>query len=186
MRTPRIIVATAITLAVVGLNGCMGVGPTHEDGAQDSAATPQPAAVGPVSAVTVTFSDQVQQLAATDPRLSADEVAIAVEHELQLHRLYAPAAADVHRSLAITVQNFTNSLASSTKILGYSSYNVMLNATIQVQGKTPGELPPFDVRARVRLTNRAADAEGGSLDSLYTRFAVVTVAALRGVDPPSQ
>jgi hypothetical protein len=186
MRTPRIVAVTAIALAVLNLCACMGVGRAPEDTEQDSAAVPPADMVGPVSAVTVTLSDQAQQLAAIDPRLSADEVAIAVEHELQLHQLYAPAAADVHRSLAITVQNFTNSLGSSTKILGFNSYNVMLNATVQVQGKTAGEFPPFDVRARVRLTNRATDAEGGSLAPLYTRFAVQMVAALRGVAPPSQ
>jgi hypothetical protein len=184
MRTPGIICATAITFAIVSLCACTGVGHAPEDTEGDSAAVLPADAVGPVSAVTVTFSDQAQQLAATDARLSADEVAVAVEHELQLHQLYAPAAANVHRSLAITVQNFTNSLASSTKILGFSSYNVMLNATILVQSAPAAELPPFDVRARVRLTNRAADAEGGSLAPLYTRFAVVTVAALRGVEPP--
>lgn len=186
MRTPRIVAATAIALAVLNLCACMGIGRAPQDSEQDSAAVPPAAAIGPVSAVTVTLSDQAQQLAAADPRLSADEVAIAVEHELQLHQMYAPAAADVHRSLAITVQNFTNSLSSSTKILGFSSYTVMLNATIQVQGAAAAELPPFDVRARVRLTNRATDAEGGSLAPLYTRFAVETVAALRGVAPPSQ
>ena len=185
MRTPRFIVATALTLAVVGLCACTG-GPAPEDTESDSAAVLPAGALGPVSAVTVTLSDQAQQLAATDARLSADELAIAVEHELQLHQLYAPAAADVQRSLAITVQNFTNSLGSSTKILGFSSYNVMLNATVQVQGKAAAGLPPFDVRARVRLTNRAADAEGGSLAPLYARFAVQTVAVLRGVAPPSQ
>jgi hypothetical protein len=186
MRTPRIIVATAITLAVVSLCACSGFGRAPEDTEADSAAVAPAAAIGPVSAVTVTLSDQAQQLAAIDPRLNADEVAIAVEHELQLHQLYAPAAADVHRSLAITVQNFTNSLGSSTKILGFSSYEVMLNATIQVKGAAATDLPPFDMRARVRLTNRATDAEGGSLAPLYTRFAVQTVAALRGVAPPSQ
>lgn len=138
-----------------------------------------------MSAVTVTFSDQAQQLAATDPRLNPDALAIAVEHELQLHQLYAPAAPNVHRSLAITVQNFTNSLASNTKILGYTFRNVMLNATVQVQGTAAAGQPPFDLHARVRLTTRAADVEGGSLAPLYTRFAVVTVAALRGVEPPA-
>ena len=150
MRTPRIIAVTAIALAVVGLCACTGAGPAAEDTGSDSAAVVPPGALGPVSAVTVTLSDQAQQLAATDARLSADDLAIAVEHELQLHQLYAPAAADVQRSLAITVQNFTNSLGSSTKILGFSSYNVMLNATVQVQGAAAEGLPPFDVHARVR------------------------------------
>ena len=185
MRTPRIIIATVITLAVVSLGACTGIGRAPEDSAGDAAAVAPADAIGPVSAVTVTLSDQAQQLAAIDPRLSADDLAIAVEHELQLHQMYAPAAADVHRSLAITVQNFTSSLGSSTKILGFSSYTVMLNATVQVQGKAAADLPPFDMRARVRLTNRAADAEGGSLAQLYARFAVVTVAAMRGVEPPS-
>jgi len=37
----------------------------------------------------------------------------------------------------------------------------------------------------VRVSSRGADADGGSLASLYTRFAVVVVAALRGVEPPA-
>ncbi len=138
-----------------------------------------------MSAVTVTFSEQAQQLAATDPRLTPDAVALAVEQELQLHQLYAPAVASVHRSLAITVENFTNTLASNTKLLGYTYRNAMLNATVQVQGAAAAGLPPFDVHARVRITSRGSDATGGSLAQLYARFAVVTVAALRGVEAPA-
>jgi hypothetical protein len=185
MRTPGIIAAATITLAVASLCACTGAGRVHVDIERDATAAPQTGAVGPVSAVTVTFSDQARQLAATDPRLNADAVAIAVEHELQLQQLYAPAAPNVHRSLAITVQNFTDSLASNTKIMGYTFRNVMLNATVQVQGAAAAEQPPYDLHARVRLTIRAADGDGGSLAPLYTRFAVVTVAALRGVEPPS-
>src|SRR5580704_11020081 len=133
MRTPRIVAAAAITAAVVALGACSAVGPAHEDSEPDLTAAPQSVAVTAVSAVTVTFSDEAQQLAATDPRLSPDAVAIAIEHELQLHQLYAPAAANVHRSLAIVVQNFTNALASNTKVLGYTYRNVMLNGTVQVQ-----------------------------------------------------
>jgi hypothetical protein len=186
MRTPRIIAATAITLAVVSLCACTVVGRVHVDTERDATAAPQTGEVGPVSAVTVAFSDQAQQLAATDPRLNPDALAIAVEHELQLHQLYAPAAPNVHRSLAITVQNFTNSLASNTKVLGYTFHNVMLNATVQIQGAAAAGQPPFDLHARVRISSRDPDAEGGSLAPLFARFAVVTVAALRGVDPPSQ
>jgi hypothetical protein len=166
-----------ITLAVASLCACVDVG-------HDASAAPQAGENGPVSAVTVTFSDEVKQLAATDPRLTPDEVAIAVEHELQAHQLYAPAAPNVQRSLAITVQNFTNSLASNTKILGYSFHNMMLNGTVQLQGAAGSGQPAFDVRARIRIRTRSADAEGGSLAQLYARFAVVTVAAMRGVEPP--
>jgi hypothetical protein len=178
-------------LAIVTLSACTGVvGLAHGDPGRDAAAAPTAAPekteMGAISAVTVTFSDEAQQLAATDPRLSPDAVAIAIEHELQLHQLYAPAAANVHRSLAITVQNFTNSLASNTKVLGYTFRNVMLNGTLQVQDAAAAGQPPFDVRARVRIGTRTADAEEGSLATLYARFAVVAVAALRGVEPPSQ
>jgi hypothetical protein len=185
MRTPGIIRATVVTLAVVGLCACTGIGRAPRDAERDLAAAPPSGEFGAVSAVTVTFSDEAQQLAATDPRLTPDAVAIAVEHELQLHQLYAPAAANVHRSLAITVQNFTNSLASNTRVLGYTFRNVMLNGTVQVQAAAAGQ-PPFGVRARVRISSRAADAEGGSLAPLFTRFAVVAVAAVRGVEPPAQ
>ncbi|HEY6455825.1 MAG TPA: hypothetical protein VIY90_11165 [Steroidobacteraceae bacterium] len=184
MRIPRIISATAITLAVVGLCACTDIGRAQEGAGPELTGAPVTAQVGVISAVTVTFSDQAQQLAGTDPRLTPDAVALAVEHELQLHELYAPAAANVHRSLAIIVQNFTNSLASNTKVMGYTFRNVMLNGTIQVQGTAAAGQPPFDVHARVRISSRAADAEGASLAPLYTRFAVMTVAALRGVEPP--
>lgn len=186
MRIPNIIAATVITLAAVSLCACTGVGRVHVDSERDLTAAPQAGEVGPVSAVTVTFSDQAQQLAASDPRLNPDALAIAVEHELQLHHLYAPAAPNVHRSLAINVQNFTNTLAGNTKVLGYTFRNVMLNATVQVQGAGAAGQPPFDLHARVRTSTRDADAEGGSLAPLFTRFAVVAVAALRGVEPPTQ
>jgi hypothetical protein len=174
----RFVAATVLSLAVASLCACADVG-------RDATAAPQAGQVAPVSAVTVTFSDEVKQLAATDPRLTPDEVAIAIEHELQAHRLYAPAAANVQRSMAITVQNFTNSLASNTKILGYSSHNMMLNGTVQLQGAAAAGQPAFDVRARIRIRSRSADVEGRSLAQLYARFAVVTVAAMRGVEPPA-
>jgi hypothetical protein len=187
MRLSKIPAATALTVALMSLCACtIHFGQSDADRAGDAtAAAPQAIEFSPVSAVTVTFSDQVQQLAASDPRLSPDEVAIAIEHELQVRQLYAPAAPNVHRSLVITVQNFNNSLASNTKILGYTYRNVMLNGTVEVQPAGPGQTP-FDVRARVRLSSRGTDADGGSLASLYTRFAVETVAALRGVEPPAQ
>jgi hypothetical protein len=186
MRTPGIVAATAITLAVVGLAACTAGGRVQDDTQPDLTAAPQTGEFSAVSAVTVTFGDEARQLAATDPRLSPDAVAVAVEHELQLHQLYAPAAANVHRSLAITVENFTNSLASNTKVLGFTFRDVMLNGTIQVQGAAAAGQPPADVRARVRIRTRAADADDASLATLYTRFAEVAVAALRGVEPPPQ
>ncbi|HEX3838976.1 MAG TPA: hypothetical protein VHW25_18620 [Steroidobacteraceae bacterium] len=185
MRTPIIFAATAITLAVVGLCACTAGRLTAADSPRDAPQVAPAAPFGPVSAVTVTFSDEAQQLAVTDARLTPDAVAVAVEHELQVHQLYAPASASVHRSLAITVENFTNELASNTRILGFTYRNVMLNAMVQVQGAAAAAQPPFDVHARVRITSRATAAEGSSLAQLYTRFAVVTVAALRGVEPPS-
>jgi len=185
MRTPGIICATVITVALASLCACTGAGRAQADSERDLAAAPQSGEFGAVSAVTVTFSEQAQQLAATDPRLTPDAVAIAIEHELQLHQLYAPAAANVHRSLAIVVQNFTNALASNTKVLGYTYRNVMLNGTVQVQDGAAAGQPAFDVHARVRISSRGSDAEGGSLTPLFTRFAVVTVAAVRGVEPPA-
>ncbi len=149
-------------------------------------AAPVRGAMGAVSAVTVTFSDRAQELAAADPRLSPDEVAIAVEHELQAHQLYAPAAANVQRTLAITVQDFTSSLASNATLLGFSFHNVMLAATVQVQGAAAAGWPPFDVHARTRISTRDVGADGGSLSDLYKQFAVQTVADLRGVETPSQ
>jgi hypothetical protein len=128
----------------------------------------------------VTFSARAQEAAATDPRLTPDEVAVAVERELQAHHLYEPASADVRRSLAITVQDFTDSLASNTSVLGFSFRNAVLVATIQVQETTVPAQPPFEVRARARITTRDAGANGGSLSDLYTQFAVLTVADLAG------
>ena len=185
MRIPGIVAATALSLALASLCACTGVGRAEADVDRDTTAAPAASEFGPVSAVTVTLSEQAQQLAATDPRLSADAVALAVEQELQMHQLYAPAVAGVHRSLAITVENFTNTLASNTKLLGYTYRNAMLNATVQVQGAAAAGLPPFDVHARVRITSRGSDATGGSLAQLYARFAEVTVAALRGVEAPA-
>jgi hypothetical protein len=184
MRTPLIAAATAITLAALSLCACTTFSRADDDAGSDTqTATQEAGAFGPVSAVTVTFGEQAQQLAATDTRLTPDAVAVAVEHELQRHHLYAPASPSVHRSLAITVENFTNELATNTRILGFTYRNVMLNGMVQVQGAAAQ--PPFDVHARVRITSHTTTAEGPSLAQLYTRFAVVTVAALRGVEPPA-
>lgn len=141
---------------------------------------------GAVSAVTVTFSERAQQAAASDARLTPDEVATAVERELQAHQMYEPASADVRRSLAIIVENFTNSLAGNASVLGFSFHNVVLVATVQVQETGVLGQPPFEVRARARITTRDVGATGGSLSDLYAQFAALTVADLRGRAPPLQ
>jgi hypothetical protein len=137
-----------------------------------------------VSAVVVTLSAHAQELAESDPRLSADAIAQAVEHELTAHQLYQPAASGVHRSLAITVQEFASSLASNASLLGFTFRNVILTCTVQVQGDAAGLQPPFDVHARVRTSTRNASSSADSLAGLYTQFAQTMVADLRGVAPP--
>jgi hypothetical protein len=188
MRIPRVVAASALTVAGLALGGCAGVvGLAHGDPGRDAAA-PAAAATNPDAAVPATEARQgtdagpvsavtAQEAAATDPRLTPDEVAVAVERELQAHHLYEPGSADVRRSLAITVQDFTDSLASNTSVLGFSFRNAVLVATIQVQG-APVPAPPFEVRARARITTRDVGANGGSLADLYTQFAVLTVADL--------
>ena len=148
-------------------------------------APPSPAGSA-VSAVIVTFTDPVQQLAAADPRLTADDIAIAVENELTAHHLYAPAAADVHRTLTISIANYSNSLASNASVLGFTFRNVALTGDVQIKGDSAVANMPFDVHARARLTTRDAGSGGGSLSALYSRFAVLTVAALRGVEAPTE
>lgn len=141
-----------------------------------------PPAGGPFSAVTVSFSEHVQQLAASDPRLAATAVATAVEHELQAQQLWAPGSAAP--ALAITVEDFTSTLASNAVVLGYTFRNVLLIAVVTVPG--PAARPPFEVHARARLTTRDAGGTAGSLGPLYSRFAQLLVADLRGVAPPSE
>lgn len=149
------------------------------------AATGAPRTSGVYSTVTVTLSEHAQELAAADPRLSADAVVTAVEHELQTYRLLAPGSAAP--TLAITVENFTNTLASNAMVLGFTFRNAMLTADIQVQGGSPAAaLPPFDVHARTRLTSRDEGTNTGSLSGLYQRFAQILVADLRGVEPPEE
>jgi hypothetical protein len=150
-----------------------------------SAAAP-PVAAGAVSAVSVTFGDHMQQLAAGDPRLTTDAVASAIESELRTHQLYSPGNGSVPRTLAIKVEDFTSQLSSNATLFGYTFRNVMLIGTVQVQGDTAAGQRPFDVHARASQSNRDPGASAGSLSGLYTRFAVLTVADLRGVEPPSQ
>jgi hypothetical protein len=141
-----------------------------------------PGTVGVFSAVTVTLSEHAQQLAAAEPRLTATAVATAVEHELQAQQLLAPGSAAP--TLAITVDDFTSTLASNAMVLGYTFRNVLLIGEVTVPG--PAARPPFDVHARARLTTRDARGSAGSLGPLYTRFAQLVVADLRGVAPPSE
>jgi hypothetical protein len=193
----------AFGLALVTLGACTGVvglahgdpgravdsvGGTPTPGATAHAAThdasiagaspvpvPEPAVLnsGAVSAVAVSFSDHAQQLAASDPRLSPGAIALAIEGELRAHQLYAPATDGVHRTLAITVN-------------GYTFRNAVLIGEVQVQGEPGASQPPFTVHARTRVTNRGSGANAGSLAGLYARFAVLTVADLRGVEAPAE
>ena len=174
MRIPSIVVAFAIAVAALSLGGCV-----------QPAAEPLPAA-RPVSAVTVTFSDHAQELAASDPRLTPAAVALAIEAELRAQQLYAPGAASVHRTLAITVEDFTSTLASNSSVMGYTFRNVVLIGEVQVQAEQSGTQPPVQVHARARASNRDSNAGNGSLAELYARFAVLSVEALRGIETPSE
>ncbi len=105
---------------------------------------------------------------------------------MQTHQLYAPAAAGLHRTLTITVEDLSTTLASNATVLGYTFRNVMLTGGVKVEDKSAAERSPFEVRALARMADRAPDAAVGSLARLYTRFAVLTVADLRGVEAPPQ
>jgi hypothetical protein len=126
----------------------------------------------------------MQQLAAGDPRLDAAAVAAAVEQELQAHQLLAPGMGG-RPTLAITVEDFSTSLASNAMVLGYTFRNAVLLGAVAVKGG-PVPNPAFDVHARARLTTRQAGANAGSLGPLYARFAQLVVADLRGVDAPEE
>jgi len=201
MRIRRTSRAAAIALTAASLCACTGVvGLAHGDPGREAPAPPavQPPGTSPppataavvdtraISAVTVTFGERAQQAAASDARLTPDEVATAVERELQAQQMYEPASADVRRSLAIIIEDFTNSLASNTSVLGFSFHNVVLVASVQAQGSGMVGQPPFEVRARARITTREGGATAGSLADLYRQFAELTVANLRGLAPPLQ
>ncbi len=215
MRMSGMVAAGAVALTLVTLCACTGVvGLAHGDPgragavaeraptphltadapphASMSGASAAPAALpailtsGAVSAVAVTFSDHAQQLAASDPRLTPGAIALAIEGELRAHQLYAPAADGVHRTLAITVNDLTSTLASNATVLGYTFRNAVLSAQVQVQGAAGAIPPPFTVHARTRVTNRGSSANAGSLAGLYARFALLTVADLRGIEAPAE
>jgi hypothetical protein len=216
MRVSAIVDGTAITLAILSLGACTGVvglahgdpgraadsvgraptadaaaqAPGHDASATGAASAPARAAVsaagGAVSAVAVNFSDHAQQLAAADPRLTPAAIASAIEEELRAHQLYAPAADHVQRTLAITVTDLTSTLASNATVLGYTFRNAVLIGEVRVQGEPGATPPPFTVHARTRVTNRGAGADAGSLGALFARFAVLTVADLRGVEAPAE
>ncbi len=143
-------------------------------------------AVGAVSAVSVTLSDNAQQLAAADPRLNAAAVTAALEQELQAHQLLVVGSPNVHSTLTITVDDFTTELASNATVLGYTFRSAMLIGEVTVQEGSALVRPSFTVHARVRLTTRDTGGKSASLEALYTRFAQVVVADLRGVEPPSE
>jgi hypothetical protein len=132
------------------------------------------------SAVTVTFSEHAQELAAADPRLTPSDLATAVEQEMAAQQLLAPGTAAP--PLAITVADFTSTLASNASVLGFIFRNVMLIGDVTVTG--PAGRASIDVHARARLTTRDASGKAGSLAPLYRRFAQLVVADLRGVEPP--
>jgi hypothetical protein len=134
------------------------------------------------SAVTVTFSDHAQELAAADPRLTPTDLATAVEQEMAAQQLLAPGTAAP--PLAITVDDFTSTLASNASVLGFTFRNVMLIGDVTVMA--PAGRASIAVHARARLTTRDGSGKAGSLEPLYRRFAQLVAADLRGVEPPTQ
>jgi hypothetical protein len=214
MRTPGIVAASMMSVAVLTLCACAGVvGLAHGDPGRGqggagstqttvAAVAPAPApdapitglaagsiapsavAVGPISAIIVTFNNHMQQLAASDPRLTPDAIAAALETELRAHQLFASGAASVHGTLAITVEDFNSTLASNVTVLGYTFRNVVLTGSVLLRAAPAGGRSAFTVHARAHVSNR--DPGEGSLAGLYGRFAVLTVAALRGVEAPSE
>jgi len=186
MRYSKTLRPMAIAAAVLLLGGCADMG-----GSQTStpSAAPAPDPRSMVSGVSVEFDANMQALAASDPRLTTAAIAVAIENELRAQQLYAPAAANVHRTLAVSVEDFTNTLAGDTSVLGFASRNLVLLGEVQVKGEPPPARPPFEVHARDRLTSRGSSSSG-SLADLYETFAILTVANLRSLenapDAPTQ
>jgi len=85
----------------------------------------------------------------------------------------------VHRTLAITVEDFSSELSSNATLFGYTYRNLLLIGTVAIQGEAAAGQSPFDIHARVSQRSRDPDAGAGSLTGLYTSFAALTVMALR-------
>ena len=171
-----------MALAMLLLGGCADVAGSAPS-TPTSAPAPDPMSM--VSGVTVEFDANMQALAASDPRLTTTAIAIAIENELRAQQLYAPAAASVHRTLTVSVEDFTNTLAGDTSVLGFAAHNLVLLGEVQVKGEPPPARPPFEVHARARLTTRGGSSSG-SLTELYETFAILTVANLRSLETAPQ
>ena len=89
----------------------------------------------------------------------------------------------MHRTLTVSVEDFTSTLAGNTSVLGFASHDVVLLGEVEVKGEPPPGRAPFEVHARARQTNRGGGATGGSLAELYETFAILTVANLRNLEP---
>ncbi len=161
--------AAAISLALLLLGACATPERAHDE--------VQPARAA-VSAVTVTFSDHLQELAAADPRLTTEAVASAIESELQAHQRYRPGDTSVHRTLSIRVEDFSSELSNNATLFGYTFRHLMLVGTVQVLGDAAAGPSPFDLHARISQRNRDPGASAGSLAGLYRSFAAQTLAAL--------
>ncbi|MEJ0006916.1 MAG: hypothetical protein WDM77_11260 [Steroidobacteraceae bacterium] len=182
MRFSKALGATAIAIAALIFSGCADVSGSE---ASTTTAAPAPDPQSMVSGVTVEFDANMQALAASDPRLTTAAIAIAIENELRAQQLYAPAAASVHRTLSVSVEDFTNTLAGDTSVLGFASHNLVLLGEVQVKGEPPPARPPFEVHARARFTSRGGSTSG-SLAELYETFAILTVANLRSIETSPQ
>jgi hypothetical protein len=117
-----------------------------------------------------------------DPRFNRDALATAIATELGARRLTVEsggAAAD--RSIEVTIEQFSNQLATNAVILGHELSNAALTGTVKVCDRDGRELRRFEVEARYRLATSADHPAAESLAPLFRRFAQRTVDELTGV-----
>jgi hypothetical protein len=130
--------------------------------------------------VSLTLTLAAREKADPDQRISRDALVAALKGELRARKLLAEGGLKAERSMTVVINDFTTRPSSNAVIFGYVISEGFLTGDVHVSATSGEPLQAFRIKAQSRLVTPAAAQDNPPLDSLYARFANLTVDGLSG------
>jgi hypothetical protein len=147
----------------------------------------QPRAKAPVAqtkfrTANLVFTPDVKAKIAADPRFSGEALFTAIGAGLRSHDLMQDSGdTQADHTVEIDIDDFVIRPASNAVLFGYVLSTATLTGRVVVRDAAGRELRRYRIKASSRLATPATGEPPQPLDSLYNRFADLTVSKLTGM-----
>lgn len=144
--------------------------------------TPPRAPESRLKVAALTFTSDATDKINADSRFNRDALLTSINTQLRSHDLIDDSGGNqAQRSIEFTIDDFAVRAASNAVVFGYVFNNATLVGQARVHDAAGHEVEHFEIRAETRVTTRTDGDPAQALNSLYRRFADITVGKLTGV-----